>query len=359
MALFFGFYLGVLSMTIMYNLHWYFVTKERSFLHYVGYKTLMLLAVIQGAQVVFISTLLLDVTLLFLMLLLTSFLKSFLALDDFLPKVSRLISYIQFFIILYFLVCLSIGYEDMFTLPYSLIFSPIILVGIFISRKGFKPALYFSIGWGLSLTLTGFSDANAYNIINFYPEFRFDLVGHILESVILTYAIFAKTRFIYAQKEQQEKLLIHQAKLAAMGKMLENISHQWRQPLNRIATFIINMKMSIADKTLEEEYINDLLDQSQCQLDYMSNTINDFTDFNQQDNTKEEFFATAAVDNVYSIIKSTLEQNNTTFTVNVINDFTIYSYPNELGQVLLNLIQNANDELVSRSIENPKITLVE
>ncbi len=85
--------------------------------------------------------------------------------------------------------------------------------------------------------------------------FRFDLIANIIEPIILSYAISEKTNLMVKEQEIQRGILIHQAKLASMGQMLENISHQWRQPLNRISTFIINMQKHIDDKYKEEDYL--------------------------------------------------------------------------------------------------------
>ena len=155
------------------------------------------------------------------------------------------------------------------------------------------------------------------------------------------------------EQELQRGILIHQAKLASMGQMLENISHQWRQPLNRISTFIINMQKHINDKYKEEDYLINTLNQSQLQLEYMSNTINDFTDFNQQAKHKETFLASSVIDSVRTIVDQTLEKNNIQFEMICHQDFSIVSYPRELSQVVLNLIQECTGCIAKKTGRSP------
>lgn len=358
MALFLGFYFGVLSMVILYNFHWYNVTKEKSYLYYAVFKVIMIFVILQASHIAFINRFSLHLSTTILLIFLLLFSIEFLALKVNFKKTDTAIKYLLYGVVLYFLYGVITDDSTIFDVPYSLLLSPLIVIGYLKYRSGYKPALYYVIAWGISLALIGMSEVNKFNVIEFYPGIPFDLMGHIIESIILSYAIFEKTNLAIKQKEQQEKILIHQAKLASMGQMLENISHQWRQPLNRIATFIINMQIHIKEKYDKETYLLDALNQSQVQLEYMSNTITDFTNFNKQEKDKENFMVSSTIDIVHNIVDKTLEKNNIRFEVKINNDFSIYSYPNELAQVILNLVQNAQDELLKNKVQKPVITII-
>lgn len=357
MELFLGFYFGTLSMISLYNLHWYSVTKEKSYLYYALFKVAIMFILIQDYQIIQTGTFLtiLNANIIFLLILLFS--KEFLGLSKNFKKINIVMNCAMVFVVLCFLYSVLTGNYAIFDQPYSLMLSPFVILGYFVYRNGFKPAKYYMVAWGISILLIGLEDFAAPEMFGFYPAIP-TLIGHMIESIILTYAIFVKTDLIVKEKEQQSKMLIHQAKLASMGQMLENISHQWRQPLNRIAAFIINMRVYIEDKYKKEEYLLDALKQSQLQLEYMSNTINDFTNFNKQATDKENFLASSVIESVYKIVHKTLENNNIVFDVKSKADFSIYSYPNELDQVVLNLIQNAQDALVKRQVEKAVITVV-
>ncbi|MCF6210682.1 MAG: sensor histidine kinase [Gammaproteobacteria bacterium] len=356
--LFLGFYFGTLAMICLINFHWYNVTNEKSYLYLAIFKTFLILITLQTNQIVVINefSIILNINIIFIYALLFS--REFLALNIYAKKMYVAINYTMGFVILYFTYSTITGDYSNYNLPYSLIFSPLFLLSVFIYLRGFEPAKYYALAWGISLSMTGLSDINRFNIANFYPDIPFTLIGHIIESVILSYAISVKTNLIIKEKEVQSKILIHQAKLAAMGHMLENISHQWRQPLNRISAFMINMHTHIKDKYKDEKYLSDALNQSQLQLEYMSNTINDFTNFNKQSTDKENFSVSSVISDVHNIIGPTLEKNSILFDTKILNDFSMVSYPNELAQVILNLIQNAQDALVNREVVQPVIVVI-
>jgi signal transduction histidine kinase len=357
-VLFLGFYFGILSMICLYNLHWYNVTKEKSYLYYAIYKLFIILIYLQSTQTIVTNefAIILSANIIFISILL--FTKEFLALNVNNKMMAVVINYTMGFLVLYFTYSTITGDYSHYTLSYSLVLSPLFLLGFFIYLRGYEPAKYYALGWGLSLPIIGLTEINTFNIFDFYPDVPFSLIANIIESIVLTYAIFVKTSFIIKEKEAQSKILIHQAKLASMGHMLENISHQWRQPLNRISVFIINMQTHIKDKYKDEKYLPDALKQAQLQLEYMSNTINDFTNFNKQSTDKENFEVSSVILNVYNIIGPTLEKNNILFETKILNDFSMVSYPNELAQVILNLIQNAQDALLNRQIKQPVITVI-
>ena len=53
-------------------------------------------------------------------------------------------------------------------------------------------------------------------------------------------------------KRQTEQLMIHQSRLASMGEMIGNISHQWKQPLAQISSALINLELYQERKKLDE-----------------------------------------------------------------------------------------------------------
>ena len=358
MELYLGFFFGVLLMVALYNFHWYTVTKEKSYLYYAIYKAFIILIYLQNTQTIVTNefAIILNANIIFISILL--FTKEFLALNVNNKKMAVVINYVMGFLVLYFTYSTITGDYSHYTLAYSLVLSPLFLLGFSIYLRGYEPAKYYALGWGVSLPIIGLSDINNFNIIDFYPDIPFSLIANIIESIILSYAISEKTNLMVKEQELQRGILIHQAKLASMGQMLENISHQWRQPLNRISTFIINMQKHIDDKYKEEDYLINTLNQSQLQLEYMSNTINDFTGFNQQAKHKETFLVSSVIDSVRVIVDQTLEKNNIQFEMICHQDFSIVSYPSELSQVVLNLIQNAQDALLKRQVVHPAIKVI-
>ncbi|QWR77190.1 GAF domain-containing sensor histidine kinase [Candidatus Magnetomonas plexicatena] len=160
-----------------------------------------------------------------------------------------------------------------------------------------------------------------------------------------------------AQRTQTERMLIQQSKLAAMGEMLSMIAHQWRQPLSSISTIAADMQVAIAIGQLDMKDFNDSLDKINEQSQYLSNTINDFKNFFSPTRKKETVMPDYIIEHALKIIGKSIEYK----TIEVRREYSyktaILSYPNELIQVLLNILKNAQDILLERKVTSPVIVI--
>ncbi|OCL86541.1 sensor histidine kinase [Arcobacter porcinus] len=156
---------------------------------------------------------------------------------------------------------------------------------------------------------------------------------------------------------KQEQILIQQSKLAAMGEMIGNIAHQWRQPLSQISAIHMNMKVTYNFDKFTKEYLEKKIIEANKLTNYMSQTIDDFRNFFKPQGEKELFSIEQACKDAYFIVESTLKYHNIEMRFDIKDDIDILAYKNEFSQVILNLINNAKDILIERNIKNPKIIL--
>ncbi len=160
-----------------------------------------------------------------------------------------------------------------------------------------------------------------------------------------------------SQIREKEQQLLHQSRLAQMGEMISMIAHQWRQPLSVISSTAANLSFKLMmDDIDKKEFIKEIAhidDYSQK----LSKTIDDFRGFFKEDNTKEKTTLEEMVTSTTAIIKDSVENKNITIK----NIFTchkeIETYANDVKQVLLNLLKNAEDILINRKIKNPSIMI--
>ncbi|MEN5387331.1 transporter substrate-binding domain-containing protein [Aliarcobacter skirrowii] len=150
---------------------------------------------------------------------------------------------------------------------------------------------------------------------------------------------------------QKENLLNHQAKMAAMGEMLENIAHQWRQPLSVISTMATSLKLKQEMKILEDKEFFQSLDIINNASQHLSNTIDDFRNFFSSEKEINKFLISNTIKKSILLLKSSIDKHNITI-VEDIEDSELLSYESELMQVILNIISNSIDILKDKNIDS-------
>ncbi len=157
------------------------------------------------------------------------------------------------------------------------------------------------------------------------------------------------------KRQQKEQLLMHQSKLAALGEMLGNIAHQWRHPLTRLSLLIQNLEMAFKMNKLDDKRFNQFKENAMLQINYMSNTIDDFINFFKKDTKKVEFYPNEIVEDAIKLIEGRIKQNGVEIIREIGSAKSVYGYKTEFSQVILNILNNAIDVLTERNIEDKKI----
>lgn len=166
-----------------------------------------------------------------------------------------------------------------------------------------------------------------------------------------------KVRTETLKNAKKDRLLQNQSKLAELGDMIGNIAHQWRHPLTRLSLTLQNLKAFQAKGKLGDSLLSESLDNSLHQIEFMSNTIDNFKDFYKKDTNKKDFLIIEAIDSILKIIGPTLEHNNIEIVIVDKNNLSIFGNKNEFSQVLMNLIVNAKDAFEDKNITSPRIEI--
>ncbi|MEA3521822.1 MAG: ABC transporter substrate-binding protein [Campylobacterota bacterium] len=195
----------------------------------------------------------------------------------------------------------------------------------------------------------------------------------ILLSIIFIFMIFGIYRYSINKKLNKEltirvdealktsrdkdQIIFQQNKLSAMGEMIENIAHQWRQPLSQINSVVLVVDGVLTKKNIHNDTLEEKLLEIESLTQYMSQTIDDFKDFFSQDKKKEIFVLDVILDNTISMARSDLMHQNIELKLNLDKGIAINGYPRELQQVILVIINNAKDILIERKIPHPYIKI--
>ena len=156
---------------------------------------------------------------------------------------------------------------------------------------------------------------------------------------------------------EQEKKLLQQSRLSQMGEMIGMIAHQWRQPLNSISLTASNLQFKCMIDDMNKDYFQKELELVDKYSQHLSSTIDDFRGFFKDHKIKELTTFKKLVDATLDIVQISVENKNIKLITNYQNEEEFETYSNEVKQVILNLIKNAEDILLEKKIENPTITI--
>jgi len=157
--------------------------------------------------------------------------------------------------------------------------------------------------------------------------------------------------------EVKNKYLYHQAKMASMGEMIQNIAHQWRQPLAQVNSSVLVIDATLNKNNYENEIVEKKLLEIESLTQYMSKTINDFQNFFSPDKELEQFSIKNAIDNSLSIVSSSLSSIGVRVIADVNITFKAIAYKNELQQVIVVILNNAKDAFSQVNTDNKMISI--
>ena len=162
-----------------------------------------------------------------------------------------------------------------------------------------------------------------------------------------------------AKEKEKDELILQQSRFAAMGEMIGNIAHQWRQPLSSISAMATGAKLRYKNNLITDEELENTFIKIKDQTQYLSKTIDDFRDFLKQDRTKDKFYIDDVVNKSLSLVEAVYLDHGIKLYLkpNKIKR-TLHGSDSELSQVFLNILNNAKDILIDKNIEN-KIVCIE
>ncbi|RXK05085.1 hybrid sensor histidine kinase/response regulator [Halarcobacter bivalviorum] len=155
----------------------------------------------------------------------------------------------------------------------------------------------------------------------------------------------------------KEKIMFHQSKLVSIGEMTNSIAHQWRQPLNSINSAVMGIDTCLMKNHIDNEEINEKLEEIEIQTQYMSKTIEDFSNFLNPNKHKDFNNLKEIVRKTLTIIHNKLSKNNISCNIIEKTTSTVLCTEGEIIQVLIVILNNAVDALKENSITNPKIDI--
>jgi len=167
--------------------------------------------------------------------------------------------------------------------------------------------------------------------------------------------------------KEKDKQLLQQSRLAQMGEMISMIAHQWRQPLGAIAATSLDLQFKFE---LQEYDLSNKIEQDKCFsyikkslenidgfVQNLTTTIDDFRNFYRPNKTSTTALINAPVKKALNIVKATYIANSIEIVEKYGCKNRVLMYENELMQVILNILKNAQDNFKEKSIKNPQVVI--
>lgn len=160
-----------------------------------------------------------------------------------------------------------------------------------------------------------------------------------------------------AKNMAQERLLIQQSRLAALGEMIHNIAHHWRQPINALNLLLGNIMDAYHYKELDDAYIADATATGNRLIQQLSATIDNFRNYFRPDQEKTRFRVEDAANAALNILGVSLEHRQIEIIFSPGEAGEVEAYLNEFTEVILNILNNARNAILNKHIPQGKITL--
>jgi C4-dicarboxylate-specific signal transduction histidine kinase len=156
---------------------------------------------------------------------------------------------------------------------------------------------------------------------------------------------------------QQNEMLILQDRLSVMGEMINNIAHQWNQPLNALGLIVQQLPLYYESETLTFEVLEENTRLAMKLIKNMSQTINTFKNLFKVDKINIPFSVNDVVINTLSFVKKTFSDEGIIVDISIEGNPIATGIPNEYTQVLLNIMMNARDALAENKVDDALISI--
>ena len=252
--------------------------------------------------------------------------------------------------------------------------------GIMMIKYAHRVARFYLSGWSFFLVGTMIFAFNKFELIpNFYGVNHVQQIGAAFEMIFLSWALADRVYWLQseyidklnnlnetlsekvsqsiAEVRKKDELIVQQSRLAALGEMIEQIAHQWRQPLNTLSLINQNLYFKRHLGECTDSCYETSHEQFQEHLQYMSKTIDDFRNYYKMDKHKEPEDISEVAEIAFRLSSVLLNDAKITGHIESKTTTKVLLAKNELIQVFMNLIKNAHDALLERHINSGEINI--
>ena len=157
--------------------------------------------------------------------------------------------------------------------------------------------------------------------------------------------------------QKMDQLMFYHARQAALGELIGNMAHQWRQPINELGLILQDLREAYHYHELNEGYMRQSTEAGMELLHQMSATIDDLRRFFTGSQRKEVFSLSEVVNQSLALVRPHLNKLLIKVELYEEDEISIFGYSREYAQVVINLLNNSRDALLRQQPKHPKISI--
>ncbi|HIC44521.1 MAG TPA: GHKL domain-containing protein [Sulfurimonas sp.] len=156
-------------------------------------------------------------------------------------------------------------------------------------------------------------------------------------------------------REKSHKMYEQQAKMAAMGEMMDAAAHQWKQPLNALSLMSDMLQGDFKEGDVDQAYIDNMTEDIQTQISHMVTTLSEFRSFFRPTKEAKSFGIKRSLQSVLLLVNDEFMKNNINIHIQSEKEILIHGIENEFKHLVLNIINNAKDAFNERELKERNI----
>lgn len=147
-------------------------------------------------------------------------------------------------------------------------------------------------------------------------------------------------------------------RLEYMRRTVSMIAHQWRQPLTALGLIIQKIDLQYSRKRLNDTLMKESSEKAFSLINLMSSTVDDFRNFYKPSQKPVTAKLEDVISTALNVIENALLNSNIKIIKEYRDDLEVELYANELVQVTLNILNNAQDNFIEKQTKNPTIKII-
>ncbi|MDA7818425.1 ATP-binding protein [Sulfurimonas sp.] len=359
-------FIAIMIAFLIYNTFIYLITKDKIYAYYITYllfvilfqlvKSSVILDIFGGGEYFYIL-LVISISLTFIFLIF--FMKEILRTKELSYKLDIVLNIFIGIFMLFPLIFIFDGQllqmiRNALIVPLMLLVITYTIVLAIIKKVLY--AQYILLGWSVFILCVFYiAIYSSFGLPSNFISHHGMLIATVLEVVVFSIVLALRFQKIKLDSLLKDELLQRQSKEAQMGELLGMVAHQWKQPLSIINTSSMSNLVSLELSTLTKDSMKECLTKTMENSSYLAETIDEFRSFFRTDRIKEFTKLSKPINRAVKILEGTLKSHGVLIQLDIDTDKEVEVFPNEITQVMLNIIKNADDNFVENKTEDARV----